>query len=65
MYLVAVQGLGLPPSEFWNMTVAEFMVLFQHHVDNAPGNHAGKLTNRDVDELSAWMGSEEYLNGAA
>jgi len=37
------------------MTMPELLLLLQSHSDNQPGNYAGSLTKRDVDELQDWM----------
>jgi len=54
MYLSA-RGWDIQPGEFWNMTLGEFLVEFEHRRPRDPENdYAGSLTRADVDELRAW-----------
>lgn len=51
MYLTA-RGWGLAPSEFWAMTLAEFMVEADARAPFDPSrDYAGSLTQADVDFL--------------
>jgi len=50
MYVVARQW-GIQPSEFWDMTMAEWFCEYEFYNANRPGRFAGSLTERDVDEL--------------
>jgi hypothetical protein len=47
--------MGLSPSEFWSMTVAEFFLEMEHHRPRGRGDFAGRLTLGQVEEISAWM----------
>ena len=60
MFTTAVRHLGIQPSEFWDMTLSEFLVLVSDAAEDVPGQFAGKLRQSDVDELTEWMGSKEY-----
>lgn len=51
--------MGLSPSEFWAMTVAEFFLEMEHHRPRGSGDFAGRLTLGQVEEISAWMEQDE------
>lgn len=55
MYIVAVLQWGIAPSEFWAMTICEFLVLFEAKRPDQEGDYAGRLTRGDLDELREWM----------
>jgi hypothetical protein len=62
MYLYARQW-GIQPSEFWNMTIAEWWLEYETNAPSQDGEKfAGKLTRSDVDDLKAWM---EEKDGAS
>lgn len=48
MFQMAVVNFGLPPSEFWEMTMNEWFALHEVH---RPNDYAGKLTHDRVDDL--------------
>jgi hypothetical protein len=50
-----VRSWGLPPSEFWQMTIAEILLEFESRRDRTEGDYAGKLTQADVEELAEMM----------
>lgn len=47
--------VGIAPGEFWDMTMGETILILNSHRDKQPGDHAGNLTNGDVDYLRDWM----------
>jgi hypothetical protein len=53
----AARSLGIQPSEFWDMTLPEF--LWEMEMNSPDGNDtgkfAGKLKASDIDELRKWM----------
>jgi len=54
MYIIAREW-GIQPSEFWEMTMAEWWCEYDHRSTNtADGKFAGKLTRSDVEELKAF-----------
>ena len=50
MYLTARQW-GIQPSEFWDMTMAEWFCEYDFHNSTREGRFAGKLTESVVDEM--------------
>ena len=51
-YRIAVGHLGIQPSEFWGMTVAEFYLLYDTKRERDPAvDYAGGLSEDDCAEL--------------
>lgn len=55
MFLAARRTLGIQPTEFWDMTLGEFLLEYDAVRPRDPArDYAGKLTQADVEELSNW-----------
>ena len=56
----AARSIGLSPSEFWEMTLPEFLWEVEMNTPdgNETGKFAGKLKAQDVDDLLEWMDEE-------
>jgi len=46
-------GLGIAPTEFWDMTLPEFLTIFEAFRPAGGDAYAGSLTRADIDELRA------------
>ena len=57
MYLAA-RSFGIQPSEFWEMTLPEFLAEVEWRRPSQPGDYAGTLTQADVVRLT------ELVDGA-
>lgn len=44
--------MGIMPSEYWEMTAGEFLVIAQMEADNAPVSDGGKMRHKDARELA-------------
>jgi hypothetical protein len=57
----AARTIGLSPSEFWDMTLPEFLLEVNANAPdgNETGKFAGKLKSADIDELLEWMREDE------
>lgn len=55
MYLAA-RAWGIQPSEFWDMTMGEFLLEAGHHIANAP-KRPGVLSEKEKAELLAFAGA--------
>lgn len=66
---VAARTWGMQPSEFWDLTLWEWLTEAEFRRPKAAGDYAGNLTRADVDHLSAVanMTDEEWerYHGAA
>ena len=51
---VLAHGWGIQPSEFYKMTMGEFMSLYNHYVDQNRRN-SGLLSVADERELREWV----------
>lgn len=49
---MAANKMGLAPSEFWDMTMPELLLLHEEKRDAQPGDYAGGLRRADVERLS-------------
>jgi hypothetical protein len=47
--------MKLAPSEFWAMTISEFMHLMEWRRPRTENDYAGKLTRGAVEDLREWM----------
>lgn len=45
----------MQPSEFWGLTLSEWMAEFDFRAPTVTGGYAGKLTHGDVQELKAML----------
>ena len=54
---------GISPSEFWDMTMPEWWLLYEHNRAQQPGDFAGKLTRADVNDL--WEYAMEGMTDGA
>ena len=55
---IAARSYGIQPSEFWEMTLGEFLAELEWRRPSQPGDYAGSLTQADVERLT------ELVNGA-
>jgi hypothetical protein len=51
------RAIELPPSEFWDMTLPEFLLEVEMKTPdgNETGKFAGRLTSSDIDDLLGFM----------
>ncbi len=59
---MAARHWGIQPSEFWDMTLAEWFCEAEHRMPRGAGDYAGNLTRDDVDRLHriALMSDDEW-----
>ena len=53
LYQITVAGWGYAPSEFWGMTVSEFLFLFEIKRPTMEGDYAGGMTEGDIADIKA------------
>jgi hypothetical protein len=54
-FYLAARALGISPTDFWDMTLPEFLCEIEGKAPRGGGDYAGKLTQADVEELAEWM----------